>query len=95
MITAADAPSDNWLALPAEITPPSMTGFSPALGPVGTEVKISGTHFTDSTAAYINGTAVLNLTVDSDVQIHFSVADGATSGKIRVTTPFGAVESAT
>ena len=56
-------------------------------------MTITGAHFTDSTAAYINGATVLNLTVASDAQVRFTVPDGAASGKIRVTTPFGAVES--
>src|SRR5207248_635128 len=37
------------------INPPSITGFTPASGPVGTSVTISGTNFSGTSAVAFNG----------------------------------------
>jgi hypothetical protein len=71
---------------------PSITGFSPSSGPVGTSVTINGGGFTGTTAVMFNGTAG-TFTVNSDSQITATVPAGATSGPISVTTPSGSVSS--
>ena len=65
---------------------PAITGFSPAQGPVGTQVIISGSGFTGATAVKFNGTSA-TFTVNSDTQITATVPTGATTGPITVTGP--------
>src|SRR5439155_10067738 len=75
---------DNWLTrigsfqLPgcSPVTPPaapSISGFSPASGPPGTSVSISGSRFTGATAVTFNGTAASSFSVVSDAQITATV----------------------
>ena len=73
---------------------PTMAGFTPATGPVGTVVTITGTRFTGATAVAFNGTAAA-FDVVSDTRISAGVPAGATSGPIAVTAPGGTVTSAT
>ena len=72
--------------------PPTMTGFTPSSGYIGTQVTISGTGFTGATAVKFNGTTAF-FTIDSAAQIAATVPAGATSGTIAVTTPSGTVTS--
>ena len=72
---------------------PSVTGFSPTSGPVGTSVTISGTGFTGATAVAFNSVPA-TFTVDSDTQITATVP-ATTSGPIGVTTPGGSSTSST
>jgi hypothetical protein len=82
---------------------PTITGFTPAFGPVGTSVKITGTNFsgTVSGATFTTSSVKFNTTtattfhVDSATQITATVPTGATTGKISVTTPGGTATSAT
>jgi Domain of unknown function (DUF1929)/Carboxypeptidase regulatory-like domain len=74
---------------------PTISGFTPANGPVGTEVAISGAHFVNVTAVKFNGVAAGNVTVDSDIQIRAVVPTGASSGKISVTADAGTATSVT
>jgi hypothetical protein len=73
---------------------PSILSFTPATGPVGTAVTITGTNFTGATAVSINGTAA-TFTVNSATSLTAIVAAGTTSGLINVTTPAGTATSAT
>jgi hypothetical protein len=73
---------------------PTITGFSPNSGPVGTSVTINGTNFTGATAVKFNGVNVTSFTVNSATQIATTVPAGATTGKITVTTPGGTATSA-
>ncbi|MFQ5637076.1 MAG: DNRLRE domain-containing protein [bacterium] len=68
--------------------PPVISGFSPQSGPVGTAVTVSGSHFTGAASVTFNGTAA-SFTVRSATQISASVPQGATTGKIVVTTANG------
>jgi hypothetical protein len=89
---AADGdPVDVSDAVFAIIAPllPTITGFTPISGPVGTEVTIVGTNFTGATSVAFNGMNATSFTVDSDTQIQSAVPFGATTGKISVTTPAG------
>jgi hypothetical protein len=63
-----------------------ITGFTPASGPIGTVVTITGNGLTGSTAVFLDGDP-MPFTVNSDTQITATVATGATSGKWSVATP--------
>jgi hypothetical protein len=73
--------------------PPTITGFSPTTGPVGTGVTISGTKFTGATAVTFNGVSA-TFTVNSSTNISATVPSGAATGLIAVTTPDGTATSA-
>jgi hypothetical protein len=72
---------------------PEVTSFTPASGPVGTVVTISGTGFTGATSVTFDGTSASFAEV-SDLELTATVPAGATSGPIAVTTPAGAGTSA-
>jgi large repetitive protein len=73
--------------------PPSITGFTPPSGPVGTSVTISGTNLSSPTSVTFNGTHATSFVVDSAVQIRATVPAAATSGPIAVTTAGGVATS--
>jgi outer membrane protein assembly factor BamB len=73
---------------------PKIDGFTPASGPVGTTVTISGSALLGASAVTFNGTPA-TYNVDSYSQITATVPDGATSGPIGVTTKYGTATSAT
>jgi hypothetical protein len=75
--------------------PPSISGFSPSSGGVGSSVVITGTNFTGATAVSFNGTAAASFTVNSSSQITAVVGTGTTTGNIIVVTPSGADTSVT
>ena len=75
--------------------PPVVTSFTPASGPVGTNVSITGTGFTGATSVKFNGTAATTFTVNSDTSVNATVPNGATTGPISVTTPNGTGTSST
>jgi hypothetical protein len=84
------------LVLPAPAAlaaPPTITGFAPQSGPVGTEVVISGSDFTGATSVTFNNVDA-SFTPDSDTQVTAIVPAAATDGKIKVTTPGGTATSA-
>jgi hypothetical protein len=65
--------------------PPTITGFNPGTGPVGTPVTITGTNFTGATAVtFFNGVAA-SYTVTDSQHISTTVPAGATTGVIKVT----------
>src|SRR6476661_7365117 len=70
------------------VTPvPSITGFTPASGPVGTTVIITGLNFSataSSNAVTFNGVAA-TVTAATTTQLTVTVPAGATTGKISVT----------
>jgi|GEM_PF-6427674 len=74
---------------------PTISGFSPTSGGVGTAVTINGSGFADATGVQFNGTAAGSVTVNSDTQITASVPSGATTGPITVTGNGGSVASGT
>ena len=67
---------------------PTLPSFSPASGPVGTQVTVTGKFFTGATAVTVNGMSAA-FTVVSATQLLATVPLGATSGAIAVTTPNG------
>ena len=72
---------------------PTVRGFTPTSGPVGTVVTVAGTGFSGVTAVELVHAAAA-FTVDSDTQITITVPVGAVSGPISVTTPGGTATSA-
>jgi hypothetical protein len=72
--------------------PPTITSFSPTLGPSGTNVTITGSNFKAVTNVTFNGTSA-NFTVVSLTQIAAIVPAGATSGVIGVATRTGTAVS--
>ena len=63
-------------------------GLSPASGPVGTQVEISGFTLGQATKVKFNGTLAI-ITSKSPGLIVTTVPAGATTGRITVTTPSG------
>ena len=61
--------------------PPTITSFTPASGPVGTMVTITGTNLTAVQAVRFNGT-VTGHGVISDTELRAQVPPGATTGPI-------------
>src|SRR5256886_13045455 len=86
--------NDAWKTFRVWALAPTISSFSPASGPVGAGVTISGSHFTGATAVAFNGAAA-SFAVNSDTQITATVPSGATTGPISVTTPGGAATRAT
>jgi len=95
---------DNWLTrigsfqLPgcgSVTTPaaPTISGFSPQSGPVGTSVTISGTNLSGASVSF-NGTSA-TVTGGSSAQVTATVPSGATNGAITVTTSGGTATSST
>ena len=68
--------------------PPVITGFSPAVGPSGTDVTISGSGLTGTTAVAFHGIPSESFST-SPFEIIARVPPGATTGKIAVTAPGG------
>jgi hypothetical protein len=69
--------------------PPTVSGFVPAAGIVGSSVTVAGAGFTGATAVAFNGTAAPTFHVVSDTQLTVTVPVGATTGPIAVTTANG------
>lgn len=88
-------PGDNgavgaaWVFTGAALAP-AIISFTPATGPVGTLVIITGTNLTGATAVSFGGMAATSFNVISDTQIN-AVAGAGASGSVSVTTPGGTV----
>jgi hypothetical protein len=74
---------------------PSISGFSPASGPIGTSVSISGGGLSGTSSVLFNGTAATSITVNSATSVTATVPTGATNGPITVHTPAGTATSTT
>jgi uncharacterized repeat protein (TIGR03803 family) len=74
---------------------PVVVGLSPASGPVGAAVVITGDSFTGASKVTFSGVKALVFSVDSYTQITATVPTGAKTGKIQVTTPGGIATSPT
>ncbi|MFO0751555.1 MAG: hypothetical protein U1F43_38695 [Myxococcota bacterium] len=73
---------------------PTIHGFTPSAGLVGTTVFIDGADFTGTSAVAFAGTPAASFTVAADRTLVAVVAAGSSSGPISVTTPRGAATSA-
>ncbi|MDP9192467.1 MAG: hypothetical protein M3P06_12275 [Acidobacteriota bacterium] len=74
-------------------TPPTIAGFSPASGPIGTTVTISGSNFFSSTFVKFNGVNS-TFTIVNNSSITATVPAGATTGLIAITNFSGTTSSA-
>ena len=74
---------------------PTISGFTPANGPVGTPVTITGTALTQTTKVTFGGVTATSYTVNSDAQVTATVPTGAKTGKIAITTSGGTATSST
>ncbi|MDP3396992.1 MAG: IPT/TIG domain-containing protein, partial [Methanoregula sp.] len=73
-------------------TPPVVNNVAPPTGPIagGTNVKITGTHFTGATAVTMGGTAATSFSVENDTSIIATTpANAAGLVTVAVTTPNG------
>ncbi|HTE28712.1 IPT/TIG domain-containing protein [Flavitalea sp.] len=68
--------------------------FSPASGPIGTTITITGTHFNEVLGVYIGGEPAVSYTVLSPTMITATV-DSGNSGSVMVKTRVGFAESVT
>jgi hypothetical protein len=77
------------------LVPPTLGGFSPTNGPVGTVVNIRGTNLFNVSAVTFNGVPATGLvTNNAGTNVTATVAPGTTTGFIVVTAPSGSVTSA-
>lgn len=74
-------------------TPPVINSLLPTSGPVGALVTIKGNHFTGATEVTLKYVSA-SFTIVADEKITMTVPDGASTGRIRVTTPAGTATSA-
>ncbi len=83
-------------AIDAGLPPPapSVVGFRPASGLVGTNVVVSGANYVGATGVTFNGVSA-GFVVNASGVITATVPVGASSGPVQVTTPGGPVASQT
>jgi uncharacterized repeat protein (TIGR03803 family) len=72
---------------------PQLLSFNPPSGPVGTQVTIMGTGFTQTSAVGFGDNSPAEFTVNSDTEVTATVPSGATTGPIGVVTKGGTVVS--
>jgi len=72
---------------------PQIKSFTPASGPVGTTVTITGVSLTQTAAVTFDGIAASDFTVDSDTKVTATVPADAKTGKIAIHTPGGTAAS--
>jgi uncharacterized repeat protein (TIGR03803 family) len=72
---------------------PTVTGFTPSSGPIGTSVRITGTSLSGASAVAFGGVVATSFTVNSNTQITAAVPAKAKTGKIKVTAPEGSATS--
>jgi hypothetical protein len=77
------------------VNAPTISSFTPATGPAGTSVTISGTYFTASTSVAFNGIAATNIATTNGTTLTATVPSGATSGTLSVSTSGGTATSTT
>jgi hypothetical protein len=80
--------------LPFRVTP-QITSFTPASGPVGTSVTITGVSLNQTTAVTFGGVAATEFSVKSNTEVTATVPTGAVTGTINITTPEGPAASTT
>lgn len=63
----------------------SITAITPSRGPVGTDVRITGAGFTNSSTVFFNGIAASDITFVSTTELIATAPSGVTSGDLTVT----------
>jgi hypothetical protein len=76
----------------ASVAAPTISGFTPAVGPTGSKVTVTGKGLHGATQVTFNA-APATFRVDSSTSITATVPAGATSGSIAITTPGGSANS--
>ena len=93
-----DSDSDTVeIIVTSTVQPPTITGFTPTTGPMGTVITITGEHFDPVLAnnqVQLNGNALI-LSGGSATSLTATVPSSATTGLLTVTTPEGTATSAT
>ncbi|MBM3902621.1 MAG: hypothetical protein FJ379_11130 [Verrucomicrobia bacterium] len=74
---------------------PRADSFSPASGRPGTQVVLAGLNLSGATGLTLSGLSLTGFEVVDNRQIRFEIPAGATSGRVRVTTPGGSATSET
>jgi hypothetical protein len=93
-VTTPGGTATSSAALTVFPPPPWITGITPSAGGVGTEVTLTGEHFTGATKVTFNEVNAANFVVlDAYNKIKVLVPAGATTGPIKVTTPGGVATS--
>jgi hypothetical protein len=72
---------------------PLITSFSLSAGPVGSALLINGKNFANTTNVAFNDTVEAAFTIISASQIEVTVPEGASTGFISVTNPYGTATS--
>jgi hypothetical protein len=73
--------------------PPTITGFTPTSGPVGTQITITGTDFALASSVTIGGKPAVYQQVATGILA--VVPAGAVTGKVTVSTPLGGTGTST
>ena len=81
--------SNEALATTHSELPPTVNGFAPTGGPVGTWITVTGTRFLGATEVSFNGVSATQFEVRSMNRLRAVVPAGATTGLISVVTPSG------
>ena len=92
----SDISSTNFLVGGASLGAPTITSFTPTVGTPGTTVTITGTNFDTGlvhTKVRFNQTPAFSTSVTSTTNLTTVVPANAASGKIRIITPAGYVDS--
>ena len=69
--------------------PPTVTGFTPTSGPVGTSVTVTGTQLASVTVASVNGAPGTITGTPTATSLTFTVGPGSSTGPISVTSLAG------
>src|SRR6185295_14553695 len=77
------------------IQPPKPTAFTPASGPVGTLVTISGANFSGNVSVTFGGNVTAAAQLISATMVRATVPDGALTGKLIITNEAGSGPTAT
>jgi len=77
------------------ILPPTITGFSPASGPVGTTITVNGTNLDSVWIVFIGSVSSMAITHTGSTQIQFPVPMGASTGTIQVSNPASDAQTST
>lgn len=82
--------ANTWqsLSLTGTGPPPTISGFTPPSGTIGSHVTVTGTYLSAATSVSFNGTKAA-ITTDASTKITATVPTVAKTGLIRVTTPGG------
>jgi len=72
---------------------PTISNLIPAIGPVGTSLKVTGTKLAKASAVKL-GTIDIPKWTATDTELVFQVPVGAKTGKVSITAPTGSVTSA-